>query len=110
SSDVCSSDLNAVSVASLSRMLPGFTRVREKGFLKGLVWLSFVNFCNKINTSLFFLWNIYLAGPLLMSVSFELTANIFASISVAPALVSLLERSEEHTSELQSRFDLVCRL
>src|SRR5690625_2745591 len=81
----------AVAFASLSRILPGFTRVREKGFLKGLVWLSFVNFCNKINTSLFFLWNIYLAGPLLMSVSFELTANIFASISVALALVSLLE-------------------
>src|SRR5438067_6878424 len=34
------------------------------------------------------------------------------SFSVAPfglALVSVL-RSEEHTSELQSRFDLVCRL
>src|SRR5699024_11760789 len=26
------------------------------------------------------------------------------------ALLSLAERSEEHTSELQSRFDLVCRL
>src|SRR5699024_12699515 len=27
-----------------------------------------------------------------------------------PALISALIRSEEHTSELQSRFDLVCRL
>src|SRR5699024_12616190 len=26
------------------------------------------------------------------------------------ALISFLSRSEEHTSELQSRFDLVCRL
>src|SRR5207249_7743883 len=33
-------------------------------------------------------------------------------INVAPAAgwKSLIERSEEHTSELQSRFDLVCRL
>src|SRR5699024_11427809 len=28
----------------------------------------------------------------------------------AIGFVQLLERSEEHTSELQSRFDLVCRL
>src|SRR5207249_10084119 len=28
----------------------------------------------------------------------------------APGVVDLDERSEEHTSELQSRFDLVCRL
>src|SRR5438067_8090268 len=26
------------------------------------------------------------------------------------ALIRIVERSEEHTSELQSRFDLVCRL
>src|SRR5699024_11685221 len=31
-------------------------------------------------------------------------------ISELEALTRLLERSEEHTSELQSRFDLVCRL
>src|SRR5437868_12949782 len=30
--------------------------------------------------------------------------------SVIPGLVMVHERSEEHTSELQSRFDLVCRL
>src|SRR5699024_12091102 len=29
---------------------------------------------------------------------------------LAPFIVHLLLRSEEHTSELQSRFDLVCRL
>src|SRR5699024_11297458 len=28
----------------------------------------------------------------------------------APLLVPIIHRSEEHTSELQSRFDLVCRL
>src|SRR5699024_12052713 len=32
---------------------------------------------------------------------------LFAAV---PALDHLIERSEEHTSELQSRFDLVCRL
>src|SRR5699024_12843977 len=40
----------------------------------------------------------------------------FASIAAAPSTLELLKttvsaaRSEEHTSELQSRFDLVCRL
>src|SRR5207249_11351044 len=29
---------------------------------------------------------------------------------VAPGRLRLLDRSEEHTSELQSRFDVVCRL
>src|SRR5690554_7485855 len=33
-----------------------------------------------------------------------------AAISPAPALVELSSRSEEHTSELQSRPHLVCRL
>ena len=31
-------------------------------------------------------------------------------IDVAQAELTLIARSEEHTSELQSRFDLVCRL
>src|SRR5207249_9302092 len=30
--------------------------------------------------------------------------------SCYPRVLSVLHRSEEHTSELQSRFDLVCRL
>src|SRR5699024_11781110 len=34
--------------------------------------------------------------------------GLFRSIVFIPALVTM--RSEEHTSELQSRFDLVCRL
>src|SRR5207249_6909172 len=33
-----------------------------------------------------------------------------ASRSFAPAALRMTARSEEHTSELQSRFDLVCRL
>src|SRR5699024_3009086 len=35
---------------------------------------------------------------------------IHFSEKITPILSGLLKRSEEHTSELQSRFDLVCRL
>src|SRR5699024_11934909 len=38
---------------------------------------------------------------------------IIAAVSpavVVPSMINLIDRSEEHTSELQSRFDLVCRL
>src|SRR5699024_11697069 len=39
-----------------------------------------------------------------------LTALTIADGSPSRKVVSALKRSEEHTSELQSRFDLVCRL
>src|SRR5699024_12234048 len=32
------------------------------------------------------------------------------ALNKLPKVIDYLERSEEHTSELQSRFDLVCRL
>src|SRR5699024_12113024 len=35
---------------------------------------------------------------------------LYNSDAIAPVLIRLSPRSEEHTSELQSRFDLVCRL
>src|SRR2546421_3739931 len=38
------------------------------------------------------------------------TAPAFARAHIASAFVAILTRSEEHTSELQSRSDLVCRL
>src|SRR5699024_12877925 len=38
------------------------------------------------------------------------TATASPSRATAPTKVKPLPRSEEHTSELQSRFDLVCRL
>src|SRR5438067_13774657 len=49
---------------------------------------------------------------------FELSANVRGEIDLvdnqqiarADARSALARRSEEHTSELQSRFDLVCRL
>src|SRR5438067_8096887 len=43
----------------------------------------------------------------MMSMTFELRMSGTSSLNVSP---STLTRSEEHTSELQSRFDLVCRL
>src|SRR5699024_11947231 len=50
--------------------------------------------------------------------SFRLNANSFSSESISFSSICfgnlscshMLPRSEEHTSELQSRFDLVCRL
>src|SRR5207249_6601451 len=42
----------------------------------------------------------------------ELTATLLYRTSQAPYrnILAVVQRSEEHTSELQSRFDLVCRL
>src|SRR5699024_11363307 len=42
-----------------------------------------------------------------VDISYDVPAN---NQSAAAAEYLALERSEEHTSELQSRFDLVCRL
>src|SRR5699024_12620326 len=42
--------------------------------------------------------------------SFISTRSIAGSLYSTISLISFWKRSEEHTSELQSRFDLVCRL
>src|SRR5699024_12441524 len=48
---------------------------------------------------------------LLMTLSAQLLVQIYPLILFQISLqISFLSRSEEHTSELQSRFDLVCRL
>src|SRR5690349_22103243 len=49
------------------------------------------------------------ATPLPTFVESQLKAN-GAAVSVATTLPLIRSRSEEHTSELQSRRDLVCRL
>src|SRR5206468_10945410 len=36
--------------------------------------------------------------------------NVFGSLQLTQAAIGPMKRSEEHTSELQSRSDLVCRL
>src|SRR5699024_12205856 len=40
----------------------------------------------------------------------EITPDWYPASTLAPLTVDPGTRSEEHTSELQSRFDLVCRL
>src|SRR5699024_11368458 len=39
-----------------------------------------------------------------------IVAAIYTFLCISGLLLFLLRRSEEHTSELQSRFDIVCRL
>src|SRR5207249_9918306 len=55
-----------------------------------------------------------LGGDLLVGVALHLAQGDAAQLGVVQALEQaaafLGHRSEEHTSELQSRFDLVCRL
>src|SRR5699024_11903754 len=54
-----------------------------------------------------------ISKPLPLSQSFTLfspsRSHVFY-VSLNVVLMPILTRSEEHTSELQSRFDLVCRL
>src|SRR5207249_5937459 len=45
-----------------------------------------------------------------LAVQFSATPPVSASRRCPVATAKWLHRSEEHTSELQSRFDLVCRL
>src|SRR5699024_12774026 len=40
----------------------------------------------------------------------NVVAKVSAALSIKSRFTHLRRRSEEHTSELQSRFDLVCRL
>src|SRR5699024_11551860 len=51
-----------------------------------------------------------LTFPWLPPILYKLHEQSISSYSKAPRGLSVLSRSEEHTSELQSRFDLVCRL
>src|SRR5256885_13008737 len=54
-----------------------------------------------------------LLGPSAMNAQTEAPAtsmSIFVSLACAVALLAIFNRSEEHTSELQSPCNLVCRL
>src|SRR5207248_6604612 len=57
---------------------------------------------------------IFVAGtPVFHQMITGQTSQLFELIAMAPAhlqLTPIVERSEEHTSELQSPYDLVCRL
>src|SRR5437588_4312144 len=50
------------------------------------------------------------SAPIPMSVVTTGTLNAVVNSASAPAALPLITRSEEHTSELQSHSDLVCRL
>src|SRR5207249_11471183 len=54
----------------------------------------------------------WLPGPTVMLTSLPAVMLLTLTVSgpAAPRLMRSALRSEEHTSELQSRFDLVCRL
>src|SRR5699024_11877462 len=62
------------------------------------------------------LWGVNIGVVDKILLNFDRTAGLFHSIlytklfAVLLLALSCLGRSEEHTSELQSRFDLVCRL
>src|SRR5699024_12063382 len=64
------------------------------------------------------LWAVTLIGGLFVTVlSFIMIMSVYGRFfrlylytAIAPVPLSTFARSEEHTSELQSRFDLVCRL
>ena len=49
-------------------------------------------------------------GGMITKLSDSGNVGILAFLVMLGILVALMNRSEEHTSELQSRFDLVCRL
>src|SRR5215204_1907750 len=51
----------------------------------------------------------HFSGAALVPVSFVISSGVFGLLGV-PVLMAHLSRSEEHTSELQSHSDLVCRL
>src|SRR5699024_11407025 len=57
----------------------------------------------------FSLWVLGLGAGLVVSVAGALVPEVGKIIRMA-SMPLLIIRSEEHTSELQSRFDLVCRL
>src|SRR5699024_11352855 len=50
-----------------------------------------------------------MSSPNWLKASFRLSSSLYGTVIVLAAVPSGT-RSEEHTSELQSRFDLVCRL
>src|SRR5699024_11421539 len=62
--------------------------------------------------------NIKYANKPVVTAPFQMTLGGGAEVTLpaasvqasSEAYIGLVERSEEHTSELQSRFDLVCRL
>src|SRR5207249_11795559 len=80
-------------------------------------WLRFVGPVHRtpvhaiwIGALLAFLSTLYTPAFLTLAAGCAVFLYISYAMPVAAGLVAEGRRSEEHTSELQSRFDLVCRL
>src|SRR6266513_6301454 len=75
-----------------------------------LCWISF--FFNDTATTEIYTLSLHDALPIASGGVVVLNEDVVRALSIAPATVHrvAVDRSEEHTSELQSRFDLVCRL
>src|SRR5699024_12740711 len=77
---------------------------------------SYSFFFNATSTTQIYTLSLHDALPISSKYFFKVATPLFihnklsSSIGTKGALGSTLCRSEEHTSELQSRFDLVCRL
>src|SRR5699024_12432996 len=74
--------------AQPARPRPGRSTVRRRNLRTGLLFIS----------------------PWIVGVLIFIVYPVAYSIGLSFTRYSGMERSEEHTSELQSRFDLVCRL
>src|SRR5438067_12134460 len=75
--------------------------------------LSFFFFFNDTAPTEIYTLSLHDALPILAGAparAADLTRAHRQLLALAAQLVERLDRSEEHTSELQSRFDLVCRL
>src|SRR5438874_4414571 len=103
--------------------MPGNARVADPGFVattpgSGVIMIAPVSVCHHVSTTgqrpppMFRSYQIHASGligsPTLPRRRNEERSCAFGSDS--PHFMNAHDRSEEHTSELQSRRDLVCRL
>src|SRR5699024_11714971 len=84
---------------SLSQMLPDLQEVPES-LVDDAVWDTFVSWTDQRGISLY---------PAQEEASLALLAGDNVILATPTGSGKSMVRSEEHTSELQSRFDLVCR-
>src|SRR5437868_12664411 len=75
------------------------------------VAFSYFFFFNDPSTPDFYTLSLHDALPIwIRAGTFAFDRLIWSSPPLPSTMIDLILRSEEHTSELQSRFDLVCRL
>src|SRR5699024_12175172 len=79
-----------------------FRSYDDKMFLSGFLF-------NLLLAYLLTFLGIHLGIDLYLAAAFAFGVRLFQNVAAIRRLL-LTKRSEEHTSELQSRFDIVCRL